>query len=73
MRTFLLITELLPLRLSNIVVGTRNEVKTEPGKEKYGTASGTSLPQYVAHSPRKGFLDNIFFFFATLIDFNFLL
>lgn len=49
MRTFLLIMEVLPLRLSDTVVGTRNEVKTGQEKEKCGTDSGTSLLQYVAH------------------------
>lgn len=49
----------MTLRLSDIAVGTRNEVKTGPGKEKYDTANGTLLPQYVLHTPRKGLLDSL--------------
>lgn len=68
-RTFLLIMELLPLRLSDTVVGTRNEVKTGQEKAKCGTDSSTSLLQYAAHWPRKGFLDNNFFLHYLILTF----
>lgn len=63
--TFLLIVELSPLRLSDTVAGTRNEVNTGPEKEKCGTASGTSLLQFVAHWPRKDYYTFFFLFYSN--------